>query len=197
MKCCKCNESQDLSDFKRNGRHSSYCTQCFYKYQKQRWNKNKTILVKEHGSICHDCKQEFHPACFDFHHEDPNEKDFNISKHRGMSLSRLRKEIEKCALLCANCHRLRHISDDNWDFDLKNPEPPERTKKPVNTCICGKPTKSYRARYCSPKCAINSRHLIDWPENLPELVAKSSKRAVAAQLGVSDKSVAKRLKNHH
>ena len=46
----------------------------------------------------------------EFHHRDPAEKDIKISSaiKRGWSISRILKEIEKCQILCANCHRIVH-----------------------------------------------------------------------------------------
>lgn len=45
----------------------------------------------------------------DFHHNGISEKDFNISDFRYKAgLERLKEEIKKCELLCANCHRISH-----------------------------------------------------------------------------------------
>ena len=51
---------------------------------------------------------ETEPVCLDFHHKDPNEKDFTISKHVSRSKENLLMEINKCVCLCANCHRKVH-----------------------------------------------------------------------------------------
>jgi DNA-directed RNA polymerase subunit RPC12/RpoP len=51
-------------------------------------------------------------------------------------------------------------------------------------------------KYCTPKCSHEATEKIKWPDNLVELVAASSKLAVAKQLGVSNKAVTKRLQNH-
>jgi hypothetical protein len=58
---------------------------------------------------CHDCKQTFDPICMDFDHLPEFEKVANVSEliNRGASLIRLQKEIDKCDLVCANCHRIR------------------------------------------------------------------------------------------
>ncbi|MGH7156772.1 MAG: hypothetical protein ACREGG_01500 [Candidatus Saccharimonadales bacterium] len=49
----------------------------------------------------------------DFHHSDSGGKDFNISDFRYKAgLERLKKEIEKCSLLCANCHRIAHYEEN-------------------------------------------------------------------------------------
>src|SRR5437868_1253938 len=54
---------------------------------------------------------EKHPACLDFHHRDPLEKEMEISRivqDRGWGIKRLEAEIAKCDVLCANCHRKLH-----------------------------------------------------------------------------------------
>jgi hypothetical protein len=59
------------------------------------------------GKLCADCGLGYPPRVMDFHHE--GEKDGNIADMyaRAVSLSRLQAEIDKCILLCANCHRMR------------------------------------------------------------------------------------------
>ena len=49
-------------------------------------------------------------CCLDFHHLEESKKDFSISKGlvNGKSLEQLFKEIEKCVVLCSNCHRKVH-----------------------------------------------------------------------------------------
>jgi hypothetical protein len=44
----------------------------------------------------------------EFHHRDPDGKDFKVSQG-SWSLERMKAEADKCALLCANCHREEHI----------------------------------------------------------------------------------------
>jgi hypothetical protein len=49
----------------------------------------------------------------DYHHRDGEHKDMNVSKliSHGHGMDELRKEIEKCDVLCANCHRKEHFVD--------------------------------------------------------------------------------------
>ena len=56
---------------------------------------------------------EANPACIDFHHKNRYEKEMMISEmpNRGFSRERIRKEIEKCIPLCANCHRKLHYKE--------------------------------------------------------------------------------------
>lgn len=46
----------------------------------------------------------------DFHHKNINEKSFSVSfgKDNRFGLDKMMKEIKKCAILCANCHRIEH-----------------------------------------------------------------------------------------
>ena len=58
---------------------------------------------------CADCGER-HPATLQFHHVNSEDKQFNIADavRDGISLDRIKKEIEKCIVLCANCHAIRH-----------------------------------------------------------------------------------------
>lgn len=49
-------------------------------------------------------------ACLDFHHL--RDKEFNIANEiKNLSIDNLKKEIDKCIVLCANCHRKLHYYD--------------------------------------------------------------------------------------
>ena len=63
---------------------------------------------------CADCGER-HPATLHFHHLNSEEKKFTIGDavNRGFSLNRIKKEIEKCIVLCANCHAIRHFNMRN------------------------------------------------------------------------------------
>lgn len=59
---------------------------------------------------CSKCKEN-HPACLDFHHL--SDKEFNVAEAvtRGYSKTRILTEIDKCIILCANCHRKLHCEE--------------------------------------------------------------------------------------
>ena len=52
--------------------------------------------------------QEREPCCLDFHHRDPTKKKFKIGEGYRCNRDKKMKEIEKCILVCANCHRKLH-----------------------------------------------------------------------------------------
>lgn len=71
--------------------------------------------MKEYKSNiqCFKC-HENHPATLDFHHLNKNEKEYNVSDMvTTQSKSRILKEIEKCVILCSNCHRKEHWVDNS------------------------------------------------------------------------------------
>ena len=76
-------------------------------------NKEEAILSK--GGKCEICGFEYNgknAACFDFHHINPDEKKYNPSTALRLSKENRNKELSKCLLVCANCHRLIHNSRD-------------------------------------------------------------------------------------
>jgi len=166
------------------------------------WRKLEAIKYK--GGKCLRCGYNQCYAALEFHHRDKNQKEFSWSKMRNRAWHKVLKELDKCDLLCANCHREEHNDPlilnrvVKWrkDVDLRKVRP-----MICQTCSAEFKPKQNRVKYCSRKCAdvakLDQQTKISWPRDLPDLVANSSKRAVAMMLGVSDKAVAKRLRNHH
>ena len=78
------------------------------KYSKR--GKEKWDLFK--GSLhCARCKEN-HIACMDFHHIDPSEKEYEVSKLvSNRMFTKAYKEVKKCIVLCANCHRKLHYDE--------------------------------------------------------------------------------------
>jgi ATPase subunit of ABC transporter with duplicated ATPase domains len=81
---------------------------------KQREDKRlrKIRAVEYLGGRCNKCGKDWHPAIYEFHHTDPTTKDRDPSKMLQLSWERLTSELDKCVLLCANCHRLTHHEEN-------------------------------------------------------------------------------------
>lgn len=62
------------------------------------------------GKPCLDCGGVFHPVAMSFHHRDPATKSFSIGAKVTRSKEKILAEIEKCDLLCANCHMIREYA---------------------------------------------------------------------------------------
>ena len=54
------------------------------------------------------CGGIFPHYCYDLHHRDPSEKEMNMTNLQDKAWKRVEKELKKCDLLCANCHRVAH-----------------------------------------------------------------------------------------
>jgi hypothetical protein len=70
------------------------------------YRKRVVLLAQMKNKPCADCGGKFPTMCMDFDHV-RGRKEFAISSRWGTSLGRLNKEIAKCDLVCANCHRIR------------------------------------------------------------------------------------------
>ena len=116
--CKKCGRELPISEFD-EGRHQ--CKECRREYRRQHRREKPEIHRAQQARRQERVKEWFYelktpciicgedePVCIDFHHKDPNEKEFTIGKHRSRSRAWLLQEISKCVCLCANCHRKVH-----------------------------------------------------------------------------------------
>lgn len=127
MKVCnKCHIEKPLDEFaiqrsRKDGRQGQ-CKSCrkewydnYYKNspkEKARLYKNRDearaamrqFLNEVKNVPCADCGVKYPPYVMDFDHL--GDKEFNIS-NGSMSLAKVKAEIEKCEVVCANCHRVR------------------------------------------------------------------------------------------
>lgn len=72
--------------------------------------KRSYIRLYKESHCCEVCG-EARTVCLDFHHRDPDSKKFSLSDAETYSIARIDKEIKKCILVCANCHRVIHADD--------------------------------------------------------------------------------------
>jgi predicted HNH restriction endonuclease len=72
---------------------------------------NKTKAVKHMGSKCYKCEAILPDCCYDFHHKDPTVVNEVPSTVLHCSWKRILEELEKCIMVCANCHRIIHNTD--------------------------------------------------------------------------------------
>jgi len=75
----------------------------------KRRRKIRTMACEYKGGKCAICGYKRSIEALEFHHLDPKKKDFGVSED-GLTRAweRVKKEIEKCILICANCHRELH-----------------------------------------------------------------------------------------
>ena len=112
--CTNCKEQKLLTEFyqqKDRKSGASKCKKCHNEYCIQRWIKKKKDAIDYMGNKCNDCEKTYpdYPyVIFDFHHLNPSKKDVEWDKLRLRSWDKVTEELDKCALLCSCCHRIRH-----------------------------------------------------------------------------------------
>lgn len=144
MLCSKCVQEKDLEDFsfrnRKTKRRHSFCKDCHAQYRKQhylehkekyikkalRWNRKQRQVLREYlfnvlsRSKCVDCGEK-DIVVLDFDHL--KDKQFNISLmfRSRYSVEAIEKEIQKCVIRCANCHRKKTAREMNsWKFIKQN-----------------------------------------------------------------------------
>jgi predicted HNH restriction endonuclease len=94
------------------------CQECADYHTRRRIKIRKVLkrkAVEYLGGRCVDCGiQSDYPDIYDFHHLLPVEKAAKIARllDTTKSWEKVRIELDKCVLLCANCHRIRHAKED-------------------------------------------------------------------------------------
>ena len=108
--CPMCTKCLPLSNFykRRDGRPGPYCIQCSNKEARSRQRSIKQQCVDYKGGKCSACNYNKYVGALEFHHTDPEHKDFAISKISCKSFAKLKPELDKCVLLCSNCHKEEH-----------------------------------------------------------------------------------------
>ena len=132
MKTCSCcKETKDLECFNRYKKskdgYDYRCKSCQRasnkKWTEQNWSAKiaqqgeRRLSLKEQlsqykeskGCLCCD---ESNPVCLELHHLDPSQKEINPADmaSRGWSWERMLTEIEKCVVVCSNCHKKIHAN---------------------------------------------------------------------------------------
>lgn len=127
--CLSCKQEKPESDFSRKGDGlQSRCKSCYTIYHRQYYEKNKEkyfaknrlnknrqrnrlkkILLSVKQRPCQDCGGVFHPWVMELDHRENTIKVESVSNlvGRGCPDEKLLAEIEKCDVVCANCHRMR------------------------------------------------------------------------------------------
>lgn len=125
-RCSNCKLEKILEEFsihnKKTGGRKSWCKDCTRAYDRRRGkvrhaagykaprireNLDKINILKSE-TPCADCGNTFHPICMDFDHV-RGEKRQEVSRlvSDGHTWEILKEEIDKCDIVCANCHRIR------------------------------------------------------------------------------------------
>ena len=136
-KCCRCKMPKSISEFGNNRRNKdgkqSYCKECGRESDRKHYRKNpkRKVAIRESNknirhtnslfvwnylkeNPCVDC-EEFDPVVLEFDHV-RGEKVMPVCMmvQNYSSLERIEKEIAKCEVRCANCHRRKTAKQFGW-----------------------------------------------------------------------------------
>jgi hypothetical protein len=118
--CAKCKITKDVSEFhRRKNIYQGWCKSCRKEIDKYYHNKNRQKRISQTAARREACRKWFyelkycsenHIACLDFHHINKKEKVTEVSNalRRGWAIDRIKTEIDKCEIVCSNCHRKLH-----------------------------------------------------------------------------------------
>lgn len=111
-KCPRCENKKKITEFydRRNKPGSSaYCKKCTNEQTTERHLAFKKLAVEHKGGRCVCCGYKKYFGALDFHHLNPEEKEFNLGQFKTGNLNdKVKNELDKCILVCSNCHREIH-----------------------------------------------------------------------------------------
>ena len=183
MICSLCKKDKPESEYYYNNKqkkHFHWCKICFQQREKIRRKQVKRKIVAYLGGKCADCGYDKCLRSLDCHHLDPNEKEFTISRYRGSCWDKIVPELDKCILLCKNCHGERHEDEDGFYLE------------PTGSCPnCG--DDLFGTKYCSIECRGKFSRKVERPskQELEEKIETMNWTAIGREYGVSDNAVRK------
>lgn len=155
MNICECGKPFSPAS---KGYGQKICRSCVT--NRRRFEKKKRA-VEYLGGKCVDCGYDRYIEALEFDHIDPSKKDFTISGNHCVSWERIKEELDKCELRCANCHRERHARE-KFSIPSQYPEL-ESNKNLVKNTTCENCNESFfqlkseKRRFCSTKCIQESQ----------------------------------------
>jgi hypothetical protein len=124
--CYRCNIEKPFSSFgvhsKKHDKLQTACKECKKEIDKEHYKNNKEqrkklnleqktkireYITQQKQKPCHDCGKTYPHYVMDFDHLSNKEFQISFAIVAKYSLKRIEKEIQKCELVCSNCHRIR------------------------------------------------------------------------------------------
>ena len=103
---CKKHGLTDYSPRKNGGYR---CRKCQGEATSRRRKKLKEMAIEYKGGCCSKCGYNKCSSALEFHHLDPSKKEFGVMAGGfTRAWDKIKKELDKCILVCANCHREIH-----------------------------------------------------------------------------------------
>jgi hypothetical protein len=94
---------------RRSGHTKAKCNSCTANQKRQA---RKLQAIAYLGGRCCKCGYDKSPRALSFHHKNPETKLFGVSGNHCRSWEQVKTELDKCELLCANCHAELHETEE-------------------------------------------------------------------------------------
>lgn len=124
--CSRCKASKPIEEFNFRNRSAGlrhiYCRECGKQYTQNHYKRNKRQYIERSlranakrrdylhqmkSRPCADCGVQYPYYVMDFDHREGEEKEFEMNRVSYVTMRAIKREIEKCDVVCANCHRER------------------------------------------------------------------------------------------
>lgn len=107
--CPRCRRELLKDNFyqRSNGKVAAWCKTCNNETRLQKQRDNKILAIEYKGGKCQKCGYNRCVAAMEFHHRN-GDKEFSVARSKHKNFDALKLELDKCDLLCANCHREAH-----------------------------------------------------------------------------------------
>lgn len=176
-----------------------------YEYVKNSRARLKQRLVYIMGDKCCLCGYNKCITALEFHHKNPEEKDFSLASNANIGFEKACEEIKKCILVCANCHREIHAF--NLDVSNINCFNEEKAKEKFQEL---EDLKTHKLTYCKNcgavisdgaslcvACNTIAKRTVERPdrETLKKLIREKSFLELSRNFGVSDNAIRKWCKS--
>ena len=196
--CKKCGKIEEFYKYDKR----KMCKKCRGRYVWERSAIRKMKIVEYMGGECEMCGYNKYYGALEMHHEDPSKKEYSMREMRSMAWEKIVKEMKKCKLLCANCHREIHAKNfdvmmfpHNEMSDLKQKSVEDRSKK---CFLCNKhflaPLWHKKQKYCSEECRNMARRKVKerpTKKELQHLIENMPITKIAIKYGVRDNTIRK------
>jgi hypothetical protein len=205
LKCISCQKqlSGKQRKFCSDGCKAQYGNNKYQDYgsQQKRSRRRKLKIISMMGGKCSICGYNKNFSALSFHHTNPKDKCIKLDSRSlsNHSWEAIMKELQKCVLLCQNCHNETHHPECLLE-PLTHEEESSLEIKPLILnfcCDCGGILKNDYSVRCVA-CQNKTKEKISWPSTsyILELLKDNSYLEVGRTLGISDNAIRKRILNH-
>ena len=163
----------------------------------------KLKAIEYKGGKCINCGYDKCPTALVFHHVDPSKKDYQISNSTSQSFEKCKPELDKCILLCHNCHSELHYEEWQKERLIKlneiNSEKKKFNESVSVTCdTCKISFTKFHCRlnklnFCSTTCKKNYTTCTD--EHLKELLKTKTVKEVSVEVNFGITTIYRRIRN--